>query len=110
MLCIALHEQLSVDYVCAHSNQIESQASRDSQSLVPVSIKQLNSAAHEDDQFKVDNEELHTVVIMGIIESRENHSTNVSFRINDGTGVMDGKLWNDKDASNGANSKIDKCR
>lgn len=86
------------------------QASRDSQTLFPVSIKQLNTASMEDDQNKIDGAELHTVIIMGIVESVEEHSTNVNFRINDGTGAVEGKLWNDKDSSGGLASKIANCR
>lgn len=86
-------------------------ASRDSQTLFPVSIKQLNTASMEDDQNKIDGAELHTVIIMGIVESVEEHSTNVNFRVNDGTGAVEGKLWNDKDSSGGGlASKIANCR
>lgn len=76
-----------------------------------MSIKQLNTASMEDDQNKIDGAELHTVIIMGIVESVEEHSTNVNFRVNDGTGAVEGKLWNDKDSSGGAlASKIANCR
>ena len=47
---------------------------------------------------------------MGIVESVEEHSTNVNFKINDGTGVVEGKLWNDKDSSGGLGLKIANCR
>jgi hypothetical protein len=86
------------------------QASRDTQSLLPVSIKQLQSATNEEDQNKIDGADLHTVVIMGMVESIEEHSTNVNFRINDGTGSVEGKLWNDKDSSGGLGTKIANCR
>lgn len=75
-----------------------------------MSIKQLQSATNEEDQNKIDGADLHTVVIMGMVESIEEHSTNVNFKINDGTGSVEGKLWNDKDSSNGLGSKIANCR
>ena len=59
---------------------------------------------------KIDGVDLHTVVIMGIVESVEEHSTIVTFRVNDGTGSMEGKLWNDKGSSGGQSSKIARCR
>ena len=70
----------------------------------------MHSATTEDEQTKVDGVELHTVAIMGIVESVEEHSTNVNFKINDGTGVVEGKLWNDKDSSGGLGLKIANCR
>ena len=75
-----------------------------------MSIKQLNTSTMEDDISKIDGADLHTVVIMGMVESVEEHSTNVNFRINDGTGAVEGKLWNDKDSSGGQSSKISRCR
>jgi replication factor A2 len=47
---------------------------------------------------------------MGIVESVEEHSTSIAFRINDGTGAIDAKLWNDKDVSGGFSAKAVSCR
>ena len=75
-----------------------------------MSIKQLLNTITEDDQYKIDGADLHTVLIMGMVESVEEHSTNVNFKINDGTGSVEGKLWNDKESSGGLGSKIANCR
>lgn len=50
------------------------------------------------DTHKIDNHELATVRIMGIVESVEEHATNCNYRINDGTGVMECKYWIEKDS------------
>ena len=49
------------------------------------------------DLFVIDNNAVHNVKIMGIIEMTEEHATNVTYRINDGTGVIECKLWVEKD-------------
>jgi hypothetical protein len=64
----------------------------------------------EDDIFRLDGAELYTVKIMGTIESVEEHSTNVNYRINDGTGAIECKLWNDKDSGSGLGAKLVNCR
>jgi replication factor A2 len=46
---------------------------------------------------------------MGIIESAEEHSTNVNYKINDGTASIHCTVWNDKDPS-GAPGKYSEIR
>jgi replication factor A2 len=74
--------------------------SRDKQTMLPVSIKQISTASNEDGTYRLDGAEIHTVVIMGVVENIEQHSTSTTFKINDGTGSIDAKLWNnEKDGS-----------
>lgn len=54
----------------------------------------------------VDNSEVHTVKIMGIVEQVEQHATNITYRINDGSGAIECKLWVEKD---GDASKHEVC-
>ena len=85
------------------------QPSRDKQSMIPVTIKQLNGLSQEDGMFRLDACDLYSISIMGLLESIEEHSTYVSYRINDGTGNIDSKLWQHKDNSQ-TSSKFSKCR
>ena len=57
----------------------------------------MNSAAVDDDNVKIDGCELLVARIMGNVESVEEHSTNLNYRINDGTGVIECKFWIEKD-------------
>jgi len=76
---------------------VSSQMSRDKQTMLPVSVKQIHGATLEEGTYRIDNAEVHTVVVMGLVESMEEHSTNMAFKINDGTGTVEAKLWNEKD-------------
>ncbi len=75
------------------------QQSRDRQSLIPLSIKQLNTASHDDDTFRVDGAELNVVKLMGVVDSVMEHETNFTFKLNDGSGVIECKQWIDKGAN-----------
>ena len=79
--------------------------------MMPVTIKQLNSATHEDNTYRIDNADVHNVSIMGVVESIEEHSTSTTFKINDGTGTIDAKLWNEKNGSVTAlAARVSNCR
>jgi hypothetical protein len=56
-------------------------------------------AVSENGTFSVNDKELHVVKIVGYVESVEEHTTNLEYRINDGTGVVDCKFWTAKDKS-----------
>ena len=84
------------------------QGSKDRQSLLPVSVQQLQAAASEGDGFKIDDADIFTVKIIGLIESIEAHSTNINYKINDGTGSFECKLWIDKDSS--GSQKYAQCK
>jgi replication factor A2 len=84
------------------------QGSRDRQSLIPFTAKQLIGASQDPsgDLLKIDGTDVHTVKIMGIVEMVEEHATNITYRVNDGTGVIECKLWVEKD---GGASKHQTC-
>ena len=75
--------------------------SRDRQSLIPLSVKQALSASHDDDTFRVDGAELNVVKLLGIVDSLTEHETNFTFKLNDGSGVLECKQWIDKGANGG---------
>jgi hypothetical protein len=87
------------------------QASRDRQSVIPTTVKQLLSTITDpsSDAFKLDNAELFIVKLVGTVQQVEEHSTNFSYRLNDGTGVIECKYWIEKD-SGASGSKHMKCR
>jgi len=70
-----------------------------SQSLIPVTIKQLLDAtqAHQDDVFKIDGRELNQVTFIGCILRLSNLTTNVSTTIDDGTGTIEVRIWLDQE-------------
>jgi len=74
--------------------------SRDAQSLVPVTIKQLKSAvaAAGEQGFTIDGKELHQVTIVGVILSAEEQNTNLQYQLDDGTDDIMVKMWIDADA------------
>lgn len=76
--------------------------SRDRESLTPVTIKQIKGSTNDGDSIKLDGVDLFLVKIMGFIENVEEHSTNLTYQLNDGTGVIECKDWISKDA--GSNS------
>jgi len=82
--------------------------SKDRNSLIPLTIRQLVTANREDDIYKVDGAELSTIKIMGMASNFEEHSTNVNFKVNDGTGVIDCKQWIEKESR--AHSKLSTFR
>eukprot|EP00123_Amoebidium_parasiticum_P005613 comp16768_c0_seq1/m.15115 comp16768_c0_seq1/g.15115 ORF comp16768_c0_seq1/g.15115 comp16768_c0_seq1/m.15115 type:complete len:281 (-) comp16768_c0_seq1:570-1412(-) len=68
-------------------------------SCPPVSIKQVLQAQQDlgDDLFKIDGRSPNQVTFIGRIMSVQPQSTNVVYKIEDGTGQIDVKLWVDND-------------
>ena len=62
-----------------------------------MSLKALNEATFDDEIYRIDGIELHVVRIMGNVDSVDEHSTNMSYKVNDGTGVIECKQWMEKD-------------
>lgn len=76
--------------------------SRDNQSIMSVSIKQLVTADSDGENFRVDDVQLHQVKVIGFIESMVTHSTNQIYVIHDGSGAIECKAFIDRnDASGG---------
>lgn len=70
----------------------------DRQSLIPVTIKQIQKAERQGDQFIVDGREIHTVQLIGTFSNLEEHSTNIVFKLNDGTDILECRQWIDKES------------
>ena len=66
---------------------------------MPATIKQLMSAVNDGDSFKIDDVELYTVKVVGLLESIQSHSTHIIFTVNDGSGVIECKEWIEKGAA-----------
>jgi hypothetical protein len=70
----------------------------DRQSLISVTIKQLRTAERQGDSYIVDGRELHTVQLVGTFNGLEEHSTNIVFKLNDGTDLLECRQWIDKES------------
>eukprot|EP01027_Heterolobosea_sp_BB2_P009802 GEZU01014422.1.p1 GENE.GEZU01014422.1~~GEZU01014422.1.p1 ORF type:complete len:271 (+),score=63.68 GEZU01014422.1:321-1133(+) len=75
----------------------KSKGTADSQSLTPVTIRQLLTAqAGRDDAFRIDgNHELGLVTFIGKIIKVEELTTNNTYTLDDGTGMIEVKIWVD---------------
>lgn len=71
----------------------------DQQTLTPVSIHMLWTAHQGTDEvFRVDGQPLVQVTFIGkIVQCDASNSTNVAYKIDDGTGIMDVKVWLEND-------------
>ncbi|CZR63456.1 probable replication protein A subunit [Phialocephala subalpina] len=65
----------------------------------PVTIKQILEAhqPHPDSDFKIDGSEVTQLSFVGQIHSIASQTTNHTFQIDDGTGLVDVKQWIDSD-------------
>ncbi|KAH8809115.1 hypothetical protein F5884DRAFT_858618 [Xylogone sp. PMI_703] len=76
------------------------QEERKQDTLRPVTIKQLIDATaipHSDAEFKIDGVEVNQVTFIGQIQTITPLATNTTFRLDDGTGLIDVKQWIDSD-------------
>eukprot|EP01031_Cornospumella_fuschlensis_P053064 gene53064-64821_t len=87
------------------NNQASGQKSRDRQSLLPLTVKQVQSARSENDVYQVDGVELHMLKLVGTLVGPQEHSTNFTFRINDGSGTIECKQWIEKEAATYSKTK-----
>lgn len=56
-----------------------------------------------DDVYRVDNVELNIIKLIGTALNPSEHSTNFSFKLDDGSGLIEVKQWIDKNSN--ANNK-----
>ncbi len=70
----------------------------DRQSLISVTIKQIQKADRQGDTYVVDGHDLHTVQLVGTFSNLEEHSTNIVFKLNDGTDLIECRQWIDKES------------
>jgi replication factor A2 len=82
-------------------SQSRARKSYDEQTLIPVTAKMIleaqstSNAEGTGSLTLVDGRELHNVKFVGAVRSSEDFSTNVTFGIEDGTGLVDVKQWLD---------------
>ncbi|EMC91693.1 hypothetical protein BAUCODRAFT_79701 [Baudoinia panamericana UAMH 10762] len=72
--------------------------------LRPVTIKQLQDATHphpDAEYFIIDGAEATQVTFVGQIRNISTQTTNVTYRMDDGTGTMEVKVWIDAEEFNG---------
>lgn len=69
--------------------------------LRPVTIKQVLDAQqpHPDAEFKIDDVEITQVAFVGQIRNISTQTTNITYKLDDGTGTIEVKQWVDADAS-----------
>ncbi|KAJ4833573.1 hypothetical protein Tsubulata_026889 [Turnera subulata] len=69
--------------------------SRDSQGLVPVTVKQISQASHSGDEknFAINGVDVTNVTVVGMVSDITEKVTDVSFIIDDGTGRIGCRRW-----------------
>ncbi|KAF1829303.1 replication protein A, subunit RPA32 [Decorospora gaudefroyi] len=75
-------------------------------SLRPVTIKQILDAqadAGSNDSFKIDGAVITQLTLVGQIRNISTQTTNTTYRLDDGTGSIEVKQWNDSEAVDQAN-------
>lgn len=87
----------------------DKKASRERQSLLPLTIKQLHSIVEEDGTNKLDGVEVFTVRIVGTVLNTDSHATNVMYTISDGTGTVECKRFVEKD-DHGSDPRFPDCQ
>ncbi|KAI1174628.1 replication protein A, subunit RPA32 [Nemania sp. FL0916] len=68
------------------------------ESLRPVTIKQIldaESAYAGDSSFRIDGQDVKSVTIVGMVRAINPQTTNITYKIDDGTGVIEVKQWTD---------------
>jgi len=68
--------------------------------LRPVTIKQILDAeqAHPDAEFKLDGHEITQITFIGQIRTLTSQATNTTYKLDDGSGLIEVKQWFDPDA------------
>ncbi|RWA13511.1 hypothetical protein EKO27_g1617, partial [Xylaria grammica] len=75
------------------------------ESLRPVTIKQIIDAEPSyagDASFKIDGSDVKQVTIVGMVRTISPQTTNITYKIDDGTGVIEVKQWLDADKQESA--------
>ncbi|KAJ4353449.1 Replication factor A protein 2 [Didymosphaeria variabile] len=66
--------------------------------LRPVTIKQVLDAQPDGDDFKIDGNKISQLTFIGQIRNIATQTTNITYKLDDGTGSIEVKQWNDADA------------
>jgi len=69
------------------------------ETLTPLTVRQLHTAIEQGSEsgYLVDGEELHQLTILGKVTGVQPTSTMTIYKLDDGTGVVEVRLWNDSD-------------
>lgn len=70
--------------------------SRDTQGLMPVTVKQISEASQSGDDkssFRIDGVDITNVTLVGMVFNKVERVTDVAFSLDDGTGRVDCKRW-----------------
>ncbi|KAJ6799572.1 replication protein A 32 kDa subunit B-like [Iris pallida] len=80
----------------AHDYSSSSTKVRGAQGVLPLTVKQISEAYHSNDDksnFAVDGIDASNVRLMGLVMSKAERITDVSFTLDDGTGRIDVNRW-----------------
>lgn len=83
------------------------------ETLRPVTIKQLLEAHHPNndaDYFMIDGSETTQVTFVGQVRNISQQTTNVTYKLDDGTGTIEVKVWVDMDASMNGDDESSKSK
>ena len=70
------------------------------ETLRPVTIKQLLEAEQPDtENFAIDGSELTTITFVGQIRNISKQTTNITYKLDDGTGTLEVKVWIDMETA-----------
>ena len=88
----------------APSSQGRTRKSYDEQTLVPVTIRMIlrsqpDTAGGDGSLVLEDGRNLASIKLVGAVRNVENHSTNVVYTLEDGTGLIEVKQWMDDNES-----------
>ena len=72
---------------------------RSEQTMIPVTIKQIVDAESLGETFAIDGKPFYQVNFVAVIRDVVEHSTNVAFSVEDGTGHISTKIWVDESES-----------
>ncbi|CAI2168173.1 5544_t:CDS:2, partial [Funneliformis geosporum] len=91
------------------SNTKSSQGSdRRNNNLRPVTIKQLHNATPiNDSTMSLDGLELRVIKIVGVVIHKTPRPQGIDYMVDDGTGLIDVKVWHDASDETSVNQKID---
>ncbi|KAE9586482.1 putative replication factor A protein [Lupinus albus] len=88
-------------FVSSNSTQLNDSSpahsrSRETQGLVPVTVKQISEASHSGDEkssFVINGVDLNNVTLVGMVFEKAERNTDVNFVLDDGTGRIKCRRW-----------------
>ncbi|KAL8705075.1 MAG: hypothetical protein Q9201_001801 [Fulgogasparrea decipioides] len=79
------------------------------ETLRPCTIKQVLDASqpHPDADFKIDDVEVQQLTFVGQIRNISTQTTNITYKLDDGTGTVEVKQWIDAETNNNMDMMVD---